>query len=55
MKTKMKQKPQNTSFNDYSNTSNQNHQNINRFKGKSQNNDIIDADYEVIKDSKDNK
>tara|TARA_B110001452_G_scaffold127885_1_gene106260 strand:+ start:409 stop:891 length:483 start_codon:yes stop_codon:yes gene_type:complete len=54
-KTKTKQKPQNTSFNDYSNTSNQNHQNINRFKGKSQNNDIIDADYEVIKDSKDSK
>ena len=55
MKTGTKQKPQNTSFNDYSNTSNQNQQNINRFKGKSQNNDIIDADYEVIKDSKDNK
>ncbi|MDC0531033.1 hypothetical protein OAO48_02560 [Alphaproteobacteria bacterium] len=55
MKTRTKQKPQNTSFNDYSNTSNQNQQNINRFKGKSQNNDIIDADYEVIKDSKDNK
>ena len=55
MKTSSNQKPQNTSFNDYSNMSNQNQQNINRFKGKSQNNDIIDADYEVIKDSKDNK
>ena len=55
MKTRTKQKPQNTSFNDYSNTSNQNQKNINRFKEKSQNNDIIDADYEVIKDSKVNK
>ena len=33
MKTRTKQKPQNTSFNDYSNTSNQNQQNTNRFKG----------------------
>ena len=55
IKTRTKQKPQNTSFNDYSNMPNQNQQNINRFKGKSENNDIIDADYEVIKDNKDNK
>ena len=55
MRRRSKQKPQNNSFNDYSNTSNQNYQNTNRFKEKSQNNDIIDADYEVIKDTKDNK
>ena len=54
MKTKSRQK-NNTSFDDFSNTSHQTQQNRNRFKTKSQNNDIIDADYEVIKDSKDNK
>ena len=55
MKTKSKHKTNNTSFNDFSNKSHQTEQNRNRFKTKSQNNDIIDADYEVIKDSKDNK
>ena len=55
MKRNKKNKPQNTSFNDYSNPSNQAPLDRNRFKTKSQNNDIIEADYEVIKDSKDNK
>ena len=55
MKTKAKYKPQDTNSNDYSNTSHQFQQNRNRFKTKSQNNDIIDADYEVIKDNKNKK
>ena len=55
MKTKAKNKPQDTNSNDYPNTSPQFQQNRNRFKTKSQNNDIIDADYEVIKDNKNKK
>ena len=55
MKTKAKYKPQDTNSNDYPNTSHQFQQNRNRFKTKSQNNDIIDADYEVIKDNKNKK
>ena len=53
--TKAKYKPEDANPNDYSNTSSQPQQNRNRFKTKSQNNDIIEADYEVIKDNKNEK
>jgi hypothetical protein len=43
----------NNDFNEYSNTTNK--QTMNRFKTKSQNNEVIDGDYEIINENKKNK
>ena len=40
-------------FNKYPNTNNQ--ENMNRFKTKSQNNEVIDGDYEIINENEKNK
>ena len=53
MKSKNKTKPQNDGFNEFSNTNSK--QSMNRFKTKSQTSEVIDGEYEVIKDSENRK
>ncbi len=53
IKSKNKIKPQKNNINEFVNTNSQ--QNINRFKTKSQTSEVIDGEYEIIKDSENNK
>ena len=53
MKSKNNTKPQNDDFNEFSNTNLK--QSMNRFKTKSQTSEVIDGEYEVIKDSENKK
>ncbi len=53
MKSKNKTKAQKDNFNDFVNTNSQ--QNMNRFKTKSQTSEVIDGEYEIIKDSENKK
>ena len=53
MKSKNKTKPQKDNFNEFSNTNSQ--QSMNRFKTKSQTSEVIDGEYEIIKDSENKK
>ena len=53
IKSKNKTKPQKNNFNEFVNTNSQ--QNMNRFKTKSQTSEVIDGDYEIIKDSENKK
>ena len=53
MKSKNNTKPQNDAFNEFSNTNSK--QSMNRFKSKSQTSEVIDGEYEVIKDSENKK
>lgn len=53
IKSKNKTKPQKNNFNEFVNTNSQ--QNMNRFKSKSQTSEVIDGEYEIIKDSENNK
>ncbi len=53
MKSKNKTKPQKDIFNDFVNTSSQ--QSMKRFKSKSKTSEVIDGEYEVIKDSENKK
>ena len=53
IKSKNKTKPQKNNINEFVNTNSQ--QNINRFKTKSQTSEVIDGEYEIIKDSENKK
>ena len=53
IKSKNKIKPQKNNFNEFVNTNSQ--QNMNRFKTKSQTSEVIDGEYEIIKDSENKK
>ena len=53
IKSKNKTKPQNDNINDFANTNSQ--QSMNRFKTKSQTSEVIDGEYEIIKDSENKK
>ena len=53
IKSKNKTKPQKNNINEFVNTNSQ--QNMNRFKTKSQTSEVIDGEYEIIKDSENNK
>ena len=53
MKSKNKTKPQKDNFNEFVNTNSQ--ESMNRFKNKSQTNEVIDGEYEVIKDTENKK
>ena len=53
MKSKNKTKAQKDNINDFVNTNSQ--QNMNRFKTKSQTSEVIDGEYEIIKDSENKK
>ena len=53
IKSKNKTKPQKNNFNEFVNTNSQ--QNMNRFKSKSQTSEVIDGEYEIIKDNENNK
>ena len=53
MKSKNKTKPQKDNFNEFSNTNLK--QSMNRFKTKSQTSEVIDGEYEIIKDSENKK
>ena len=53
MKFKNNTKPQNDDFNEFSNTNLK--QRVNRFKTKSQTSEVIDGEYEVIKDNENKK
>ena len=53
IKSKNKTKPQKNNINEFSNTNSQ--QNMNRFKTKSQTSEVIDGEYEIIKDSENKK
>ena len=53
MRSRKTKEHNNNDFNEYSNTTNK--QTMNRFKTKSQNNEVIDGDYEVINENKKNK
>ena len=53
IKAKNKTKPQKNNINEFVNTNSQ--QNMNRFKTKSQTSEVIDGEYEIIKDSENNK
>ena len=53
MHSNKKEEKKKNDFNKYSNTINQ--ENMNRFKTKSQNNEVIDGDYEIINENKKNK
>jgi len=53
IKSKNKTKPQKNNINEFINTNSQ--QNMNRFKTKSQTSEVIDGEYEIIKDSENNK
>ena len=53
MSSKKTQEKTNNEFNEYPNTPNQ--KTMNRFKTKSQNNEVIDGDYEIINENEKNK
>ena len=53
MRSNKKEEKKKNDFNKYSNTTNQ--ENMNRFKTKSQNNEVIDGDYEIINENEKNK
>ena len=53
MKSKNKAKTQKNNINDFVNTNSQ--QSMNRFKTKSQTSEVIDGEYEIIKDSENKK
>ena len=53
MKSKNNAKPQKDNINEFVNTNSQ--QNMNRFKTKSQTSEVIDGEYEIIKDSENKK
>ena len=53
MKSKKTSKPQKDNFNEFSNANLK--QSMNRFKSKSQKSEVIEGEYEVIKDSKNKK
>ena len=53
IKSKNKTKTQKNNINEFVNTNSQ--QNMNRFKTKSQTSEVIDGEYEIIKDSENNK
>ena len=53
MKSKNKTKPQKDTIDEFANTNS--HQNMNRFKTKSQTSEVIDGEYEIIKDSENKK
>ena len=53
IKSKNKTKPQKNNINEFVNINSQ--QNMNRFKNKSQTSEVIDGEYEIIKDSENNK
>ena len=53
IKSKNKIKPQKNNINEFVNTNSQ--QNMNRFKTKSQTSEVIDGEYEIIKDSENKK
>ena len=53
IKSKNKTKPQKNNIHEFVNTNSQ--QNMNRFKTKSQTSEVIDGEYEIIKDSENNK
>ncbi len=53
MKSKNKTKPQKNNINEFVNTNSQ--QSMNRFKTKSQTSEVIDGEYEIIKDSENKK
>ena len=53
MRSKKTEEKKKNDFKKYYNTTNQ--ENMNRFKTKSQNNEVIDGDYEIIKENEKNK
>lgn len=53
IKSKNKTKPQKNNINEFVNTNSQ--QNMNRFKTKSQTSEVIDGEYEIIKDRENKK
>ena len=53
IKSKNKIKPEKDNINEFANTNSQ--QSMNRFKSKSQTSEVIDGEYEVIKDSENKK
>ena len=53
IKSKNKTKPQKNNINEFVNTNSQ--QNMNRFKTKSQTSEVIDGEYEIIKDNENKK
>jgi hypothetical protein len=53
IKSKNKTKPKKNNINEFVNTNSQ--QNMNRFKTKSQTSEVIDGEYEIIKDSENKK
>ena len=53
IKSKNKTKPQKNNINEFANTNSQ--QSMNRFKTKSQTSEVIDGEYEIIKDSENKK
>ena len=53
IKSKNKTKPQKNNINEFVNINSQ--QNMNRFKNKSQTSEVIDGEYEIIKDSENKK
>ena len=53
MKSKNKTKPQKDNINEFVNTNSQ--QSMNRFKTKSQTSEVIDGEYEIIKDNENKK
>ena len=53
IKSKNNAKPQNNDFNEFTNTNLK--KSMNRFKTKSQTSEVIDGEYEVIKDSENKK
>ena len=53
IKSKNKTKPQKDNINEFANTNSQ--QSMNRFKTKSQTSEVIDGEYEIIKDSENKK
>ena len=53
IKSKNKTKPQKNNLDEFTNTNSQ--QSMNRFKSKSQTSEVIDGEYEVIKDSENKK
>ena len=55
MKGKTEHKTQSSTFNNYTDSSSQPQHSRNRFKSKSQTNEVIDGDYKIIKDNEDSK
>ena len=53
IKSKNKTKPQKDNINEFANTNSQ--QSMNRFKTKSQTSEVIDGEYEIIKDGENKK